>query len=295
MRYEGNIYRPPSEAYSYILQVTIGCSHNKCRFCSMYKDKKFCVRDTKEIFEDIDMARRAYDKIGRIFLADGDALCLSNRKLTAILDRISEKIPECQRISVYGSAHDVLRKTMTELIELKRRGVEMIYIGAESGNDRILKDMCKGVTRMQLIDAVKKIEATGIKASVTFISGIGGRAMWEKHAIDTGTMISEMNPSYVGLLTLMTESAAPLTGDISEGKFELLSGEEVVAETMLMLKHINIPESDDGHVCVFRSNHASNYVSLRGNLPNDKGKMMSKLRMAMENTGMLKDERFRML
>lgn len=292
MRYEGNIFRPPSEAYSYILQVTVGCSHNRCRFCSMYKDKKFHVRPIEDVLEDIDMARRAYSKIGRIFLADGDALCLSIDKLTRILDHIAEVVPECQRVSVYGSCKDVLRKTPEELELLRHKGIEIIYIGAESGSDKVLTDICKGVTSAQLIAAVQKIEAAGIKASVTFISGIGGRDMWQEHAIETGKVISEMNPSYVGLLTLMTEPLAPLTQDIIEGKFQLLSPEEVVAETMVLLKNVNLPENAK---CVFRSNHASNYISLSGDLPADKETMLAQLRLAMENTGMLKDERFRML
>lgn len=292
MRYEGNIFRPPSEAYSYILQVTVGCSHNRCRFCSMYKDKKFHVRPIEDVLQDIDLARRAYPVIERIFLADGDALCLSIDKLVRILDHIKRAIPECKRVSVYGSCKDVLRKTPEELRILKEKGIGIIYIGAESGSDKVLADMCKGVTRKELISAVRKIEDAGIEASVTFISGLGGTDLWKEHAVETGTMISEMNPSYVGLLTLMTEPLAPLTQDIIDGKFKLLSPEEVVAETMLLIKNINLPNDAK---CVFRSNHASNYISLKGDLPADKEKMLMQLHHAMENTGMLKDERFRML
>ena len=290
MRYEGDIYRPPSEAYSLLIQVTIGCSHNKCTFCSMFKDKRFRVRNVKEVIEDLEMARRTYRRVDRIFLCDGDALCLANSKLMVILEKIRELFPECQRVSVYGSAKDVLRKTPDELVELRENGIEMIYLGAESGSARVLEAINKGVTPQQLIDAVHKIEDSGIKASVTFISGLAGKAGWEEHAIETGRMISEMNASYVGLLTLMLDRRAPITGQIERGELELLSGEEVVAETYLMLKHANPTKP-----CVFRSNHASNYVSLRGDLPCDKEIMMAKLKMAMENTGMLKDERFRAL
>ena len=290
MRYEGDIYRPPSEAYSLLIQVTIGCSHNKCTFCSMFKDKRFRVRDVSEVIEDLEMARRTYRRVDRIFLCDGDALCLANSKLMVILEKIRELFPECQRVSVYGSAKDVLRKTPEELTELRENGIEMIYLGAESGSARVLEAVNKGVTPQQLIEAVHKIENNGIKASVTFISGLAGKAGWEDHAIETGKMISEMNASYVGLLTLMLDPRAPITGQIERGELELLSGEEVVAETYLMLKHANPTRP-----CVFRSNHASNYVSLRGDLPRDREMMMAKLKMAMENTGMLKDERFRAL
>lgn len=291
MRYEGNIFRPPSEAYSLILQVTIGCAHNACTFCSMFKDKTFRVRNVEEVLEDLDTARKRYRRVERIFLADGDALVLSNSKLMRIIDHINKLFPECERISVYGSPQDVLHKTPEELTELYENGVGIIYIGAESGSDKVLSDICKGATRAEIIEAVRKIEASGIKASVTFISGMGGRDGWEDHAIQTGTMISEMEPSYVGLLTLMVEPGVPLEADIRSGKFKVLTAEEVVAETLLMLKNIDVKN----RTCVFRSNHASNYVSLRGDLPKDKDKMIAMLRRAMEDHNMLKDERFRML
>ncbi|MCI9596718.1 MAG: radical SAM protein [Firmicutes bacterium] len=290
MRYEGMIYRPPSEAYSLILQVTIGCAHNKCTFCNMFREKNFRVRNLDEVLEDLDMARKQYSRVGRIFLADGDALVLSNNKLMRVLDHINKLFPECERVSIYGSPKDVLHKTPEELKELYDNGIGIIYIGAESGSDKVLKDICKGATRAELIEAVRKIEDSGIKASVTFISGMGGRDGWEDHAIQTGTMISEMEPSYVGLLTLMVEKDVPLYQDIQSGKFQLLSAEEIVAETLLMLKHTDVKRN-----CVFRSNHASNYVSLRGDLPKDKEKMMDLLRRAMKDHNMLKDERFRML
>ena len=290
MRYEGDIFRPPSEAYSLLVQVTIGCTHNKCTFCSMFKDKKFRVRDVQEVFEDLEDARRTYRYVERVFLCDGDALCLSNNRMLPILDKVRELFPECKRVNVYGNAKDVLHKTLDELKELREHGLEMVYLGAESGSDKVLQDICKGVNAEQLIEAVHKIEYAGIKASVTFISGLAGKAGWREHAIETGKMVSRMNASYVALLTLMLDSRAPITGQIQRGELELLSPEEVVAETYLMLEHMNPTKP-----CVFRSNHASNYLSLKGNLPQDKEKLMAKLRRAMEDTDMLKDERFRML
>ena len=139
MRYEGMIYRPPSEAYSYLLQVTVGCSHNKCTFCSMYKDKNFHIRQMDEIFEDIELARKYYPHVRKIFLCDGDALCLSTDKLLAILGKISETFPECERVGVYGSARDVNRKTDEELRKLKAAGMDIVYLGAESGSEKVLK------------------------------------------------------------------------------------------------------------------------------------------------------------
>lgn len=284
------IYRPPSEAYSLLVQITIGCSHNQCTFCSMFKDKIFRVRPIEEILENIDTARTYYSHVERVFLCDGDALCLSADKLLMILGYIRKKFPECQRINVYGSPKDVLQKTPQELAALCDAGMEMIYIGAESGSDKVLSDVKKGATRKEIIEAVRRIETAGIKASVTFISGLAGKEGWRDHAIETGTMISEMKPSYAALLTLMTEPGAPLTEDVKSGRFKLLSAEEVLAETALLLEHVELDKP-----CVFRSNHASNYLSLRGNLPEDKEKMLTLLQKAMADTGMLKDERFRAL
>jgi radical SAM superfamily enzyme len=186
--------------------------------------------------------------------------------------------------------HDSNQDTVDDLKELREHGMEMIYIGAESGSDQVLAAINKGVNAEQLIEAVHKIEYAGIKASVTFISGIAGKAGWREHAIETGKMVSRMNASYVALLTLMLDLRAPITQQIQNGELELLSPEEVVAETCLMLEHMNPTKP-----CVFRSNHASNYLSLKGDLPKDRDKLLAKLQRAMKDTGMLKDERFRML
>ena len=290
MRYEGNIYRPPSEAYSLIVQVTVGCTHNKCTFCSMYKDKKFHIRKLEDVLEDLAWARKAYPRVDRIFLCDGDALCLSNSRLLPILSYIKENFPECERVTVYGRANDALKKTDEELRELYEAGITMVYIGAESGSEKVLKDINKGETRQQIIDGVKKIEASGMMASVTFISGLAGRAGWREHAIETGKMISEMSPSYVALLTLLVDPSVPMAKDIESGKMELLSAEEVMAETLLMLQNTEVTKK-----CVFRSNHASNYLSLKGNLPDDREAMMDLIRKAMSDDRLLKDERFRAL
>lgn len=290
MRYVGDIYRPPSEAYSLLVQVTIGCSHNKCTFCNMYKAKQFKVRKPEEVLEDLAWARSHYNRVERIFLCDGDALCLANHKLLVILDYIMENFPECARVTTYGRATDVIRKTDEELRELKEHGLEMVYIGAESGSQKILDKVNKGETREELIEGVQRLEKAGIKTSVTFISGLAGPEDWEEHAIETGKMIAEMNASYVSLLTLMLQPPAPLLEDYQQGKFKLLSPEEVLAETCLMLQYARPSKP-----CVFRSNHASNYVSLRGNLPMDNESMIASLKRCMENRGLLKDERFRML
>ncbi|MCQ2554099.1 MAG: radical SAM protein [Clostridia bacterium] len=290
MRYYGAIYRPPSEAYSLLVQVTIGCAHNKCTFCNMFKAKNFRVRDINEVFEDLEDARVNYRKIDRIFLCDGDALCLSMNRLRPIYEKIRELFPECERVTTYGRASDILRKTDDELLELKKLGLTMVYMGAESGSDTVLKMVNKGETREELIEAVKKIERLGIKASVTFISGLAGPELMREHAVETGTMIREMNASYVSLLTLMLEEPAPIVKEVREGRFTLLTPLEVLEETCIILENAR-PEKE----CVFRSNHASNYVNLKGNLPYDNDKMIEQIKHYMKNTNLLKNEMFRML
>lgn len=290
IKYVGDVYRPPSEAYSLIVQATIGCTHNKCSFCKMFKEKRFQTRPTEDIIADFAWARKRYRSVPRIFLADANALCLKTDKLMPILTYIEETFPECERVTIYGRASDILRKTEDELRMLREHGLTMVYIGAESGSDKVLEMCHKGETRQQLIDAVKRIEKVGIKASVTFISGLAGKDGWEDHAIQTGTMITEMNASYVSLLTLLVDPQAPMYEDIQSGRLKLLTPQEVLAETHLMLENAN-PEK----TCIFRSNHASNYLSLKGDLPQDRDRFLAQIEAAMKNTGMLKDERFRLL
>jgi radical SAM superfamily enzyme YgiQ (UPF0313 family) len=290
MRYEGNIFRPPSEAYSLIVQVTIGCAHNDCTFCSMFKDKVFRVRPVSEVIEDLEEARRSYRAVRRIFLADGDALALSTDKLLVILNKIEELFPETERVGVYGSPQDILRKTPEELARLLAAGVGIIYIGAESGSDAVLKAVKKGASAAEITEAIRKIEDAGIEASVTFISGLAGADGWEDHAVMTGRMISESQPSYVGLLTLMLDPAAPIYDDVRVGLFKLLSPTGVIDETALLIEN-----TETDRDCVFRSNHASNYFSLKGTLPRDKARLLAELDTARRNEGLLKDERFRLL
>ncbi|MDD5922251.1 MAG: radical SAM protein [Eubacteriales bacterium] len=288
MRYEGDIYRPPSEAYSLLVQVTVGCTHNTCTFCSMFKDKRFHVRKIEEVLEDLEDARRRYRYIERMFLCDGDALCLKNEKLLVILDKIRELFPETRQVNIYGNAIDVNHKTDDELRELRDHGVRIVYIGAESGSDKVLKAVNKGSTRAEIIRAVQRIEAAGLKASVTFISGLAGKEGWEDHAVESGTMITEMNASYVALLTLIVDPRAPISQEIESGKLHLLTPIEVLQETKLLLEHAN-PEKS----CVFRSNHASNYVNLAGNLPEDRDGMIQALDRALADPSLLRSEYLR--
>lgn len=268
MKYEGIVYRPPSEAYSLIVQVTIGCAHNTCSFCNMYKNKKFRIRTLEEIYTDLLDARNQYSHVKRIFLADGDSLVLPIDKLRNILLKIKELFPECERVSAYATPKDILRKTKEELKELKSLGLGILYMGIESGSDTILREINKGVTASEIVKAGQKVKHSGIKISVTFISGIGGKDKWKENALESAKIINLINPDYVGLLTLMVEPNTKMNEQVKTGKFKLLNPEEVILETRELVKNIKVDN------CIFRSNHASNYFSLGGTFPEDKEKLI---------------------
>jgi radical SAM superfamily enzyme YgiQ (UPF0313 family) len=256
----------------------------------MYKDKQFRARDEDEIMRDFEDARRDYRYVRRVFLADGDALVLRTGTLIRILDKIASLFPECERTAVYGSPRDVLAKTPQELIELRKRGIGIIYIGAESGSDRILAAVNKGAARAEIIAAIRRAEDCGIASSVTFISGLGGTAGSEEHAAASGTLITEASPSYVGLLTLGIQPGTPLYEDTRAGRFHPLSPAETLKEMLALLEHAS-PQKE----CVFRSNHASNYIAVRGTLPRDKAAMTAALREAIQSNAPLREKRFRSL
>ena len=291
MRYEGALYRPPSEARSLIVQATIGCSHNGCTFCHMYKDKNFRVRPTEEILEDLERGREKFRKVhvDRIFIADGDALAIKNTELEKILEFIKDRFPECQRVGIYGSPKAILSKSNEELRRLKDLGLGIVYLGVESGSEKILKNINKGVSRDEMIQAGKRIVDVGIKLSITLISGIGGEELSEEHAIESAKLINQVQPDYVGLLTLIIEEEAPLYKDLESGKFKLLSPKDILLETRKMVENIELDR------CIFRSNHASNYVSLRGTLPQDKDLILKQIDEGLKLSGLEAKDAYRRL
>lgn len=272
MRYEGTIYRPPSEGRSLIIQATVGCTHNKCTFCPMYKDKKFHIRKFEDILDDLKEARCDYPYVERIFFADGDALCLATDKLLEILKAASALFPECRRIAVYSRASHILRKSDEELISLRNAGLGIVYIGAESGSEEVLLRVNKGETPQEILDGIQKAERLGIKASVTFISGLGGKELMYEHAEKTGKMIGQMGASYVGLLTLLPAPGTKMFQDTVDGRFIPLNKLEVEQELKLILENANCEKP-----CVFRSNHASNHLVLSGTLPQDRAVMIEQV------------------
>lgn len=278
IHYEGTIWRPPSEAGSLIVQATIGCAHNQCTFCTMYKDKKFRIRSVEEIKQDIAYAGKTYGRqIRKLFLADGDALSMPTQDLLSVIAYAKEQMPWLISISSYGTALDVIHKGENELKELKEAGLSMVYMGAESGDETILKEIRKGITKQQLIEAGKLLKQAEILNSLTLISGLGGRKFLKEHAINSAHLISEIKPEYLGFLTLMIEEEADLYKKIRAGEMELLQPEDVMEEMRLFLEHV------DSEGTVFRSNHASNYVMLKGTLNKDRDLMLAQVKKAEED------------
>lgn len=287
MRYYGSVYRPPSEAYSLIVQVTYGCSHNTCAFCGMYKEKRFALRPLAEVLEDFRLARQYYRNVGRIFLADGDALVRKVSDLVTILDTIRELFPECERVSSYASPTSLQIRTDEELQLLRDKGLTLLYMGLESGCDDVLKLMRKGHSSAEIVACGQKVKRNGIGLSVTAITGLGGPELMEAHAVDTAKALNAMNPEYIGILTLVVEEGTPLQDWVREGKFRLLTPAQVLQETKLMVENFDSPGS------IFRMNHASNYLSLKGTLNEDKEAMLSQIRQAEQHMETLRPEGWR--
>ncbi len=276
MKYEGVVYRPPSEAKSLIIQVTVGCAHNRCTFCSMYKDKQFRVRELSEIFEDLEFARKMYSVVKRVFLADGDALVISTDKLVAILDKINQLFPECERISSYATPQDIIRKSKDDLELLKSKGLLMIYMGIESGDDCLLKKIDKGACADDMARAGKKAKEAGLILSVTMISGLGSLKGSFAHATGCANLVNEIQPEYASFLTLMMEENTKLYEEYECGEFDILSPREVILEIRLFIENTNLEN------CVFRANHASNYIALAGTLSADKERLLKEIDEALK-------------
>ncbi|SDG80195.1 radical SAM protein [Desulfosporosinus hippei] len=277
MFYEGKIFRPPSEAKSVILQISVGCKHNACTFCTMYKDKSFRIKSRAEIKDILSVAQAQEPDAERVFLADGDAIAINTDLLTEILDELYQKFPHLKRVGIYGGPKDILAKSSEELAALKAHGLNIVYLGVESGNESILRSVCKGVTTDQMIAAGQRVRASGLTLSCTVITGLGGKALSHEHAIDTAHVISQIDPEYLGALTLMLEEDAPLAKAIKDGSFQVLSPFESLKELRTMLGNLKVSN------CIFRSNHASNYLSLRATLPDDRDELLRTLDSTINN------------
>ena len=277
MRYQGAVIRPPSEARSYILQVTFGCSHNGCAFCGTYLDKPFAARPAAEVIEDIAEAGRRMPQTRRVFLADGNAMVLSTRRLVTILDALDAALPELGRVSIYASARDLLDKSDDDLATLRRKKLRVVYLGLESGSDEVLRRVNKGITADEMIEGVAKAQRAGMRVSVIGLLGLGGTELSAEHAEATGRVVSAMDPRYLSLLTLMLVPDTELYRQAEAGRFTVPSPEELLTEMHRIITHL------DGLTgCLFRTNHASNYVSLAGTLSRDKAQLLATLDQARQ-------------
>ncbi|MGI6091677.1 MAG: B12-binding domain-containing radical SAM protein [Veillonellaceae bacterium] len=274
---EGPVFRPPSEANSFILRVTIGCSHNKCTYCNMYRTVRFRMRTMDEIVRQIERARPYASHIRRIFLADGNALMLATDKLLSILELLKKNFPKLQRVASYAGPLDILRKTPAEFDALYEAGLKLVYYGMESGDDETLAHVNKGVTAAQAIQAGQRITASNIKLSMMVILGLGGKLGSERHAANTAQAVNAIRPNMLSALTLMMYRGSELLAEFERGEFVLLPPDGIMVELYQMLNGIDLPP--DRH-CLFRSNHISNYVTLGGTLPRDKSRLLSEIKEA---------------
>ena len=282
--YDYPLYRPPSEADSMIFQVTLGCSFNKCSFCNMYRTKEYAERPWEEIVSEIDMAAKFYPDTRRVFLADGDALNLAKGRMISILDYLWEKFPKLQRISCYAMPKNILQKKDDELTELRNAGLDMLYVGIESGNDVVLKKVTKGASYKTILQAYQKAKRHGYIISCMVILGLGGKAYTQEHISDTARILSETYPDYVGALTLHLEDGIYQEFMDKFGEpFVPLDDLDVLDELERLISNLN-----PSRPVIFRANHASNVYSIGGTIPEDKEKLLDLIKRLKSHPDMLK-------
>ena len=289
MHYEGNCIRPPSEAYSILLQVTVGCSHNKCTFCGTYTGKRFRIKEDRIILSDILFASKYMKRQNRVFLMDGDALIIPQQRLMWILDRIREHLPWVRRVGAYANAKSIKMKSPEELIQLRKNGLGILYLGVETGDEELLKEIHKGTSAKHLINMGRKVRDADIKLSVTVLLGIAGRERSLEHARTTGELLSAMDPNYVGALTVMLIPGTPLHEDFTSGKFELPDERGFLLELREMIAHTNLSRG------LFFSNHASNYLPVKARLPKGKQQALDQIDGALRGDIGLRPEWMRAL
>ena len=289
MHYEGNIIRPPSEANSILLQVTVGCSRNKCTFCGTYKGERFRIKPDSVIMEDIAFAAQYCKRQRRVFLCDGDALIIPQKRLLKILKEIEKQLPWVTRVGLYANAKALNMKTVDELRELRSHGVGIAYMGLETGDDVTLKHINKGASAAHMIEMGKKAKQAGFKLSITVLLGIAGPERSQIHAHETGRVLSAIDPNYVGALSLMLIPGTPLFDDYEAGKFRLIEPREMLSELRTMIASTDLTSG------LFHANHASNYLPIRARFPKDKEATLQLIDDALEGKVPLKPEYLRAL
>lgn len=289
MDYQGIIIRPPSEANSIILQVTVGCSHNKCTFCGTYKGVRFTIKPESVVEQDIEFAARYCRRQRRVFLADGDALIIPQARLLKLLKTIQERLPWVTRVGVYGNAKSIRSKTLEELVALRGHGLGIVYMGLESGDDVTLKKIKKGVTVDTVVKMGRKTMEAGIKLSVTVLLGLAGPERSTEHAESTGRALSAMDPQYVGALSLMLLPNTPLWREYEDSRFKLIPPPDMLRELKVMIAHTDLSGG------LFYANHASNYLPIKARLPRDKEVVVGLIDKALRGEVALKPDWMRAL
>lgn len=281
------VFRPPSEAGSLIVQVTEGCSHNRCTFCSMYRSKRFRSRPLDEVRADVVEARRLLGpEVRRVFLADGDAMCLSARRLAHVLDALGEAFPRLARVGAYANALDVLRKDGDELADLRRRKLAVLYMGLESGDDAVLEEIEKGASSADVVDAVRRARAAGIATSVMVLVGIAGRARSLPHARRSAEAVNRMEPTHTALLTYTPTPDSPLFERVRRGEMELLAPLETLREIREFVAALRCRT-------VLSCNHASNHLPIQGRIPAARQDILRRLDAALAGRVTLRPEHLR--
>ncbi|MFB3926178.1 MAG: radical SAM protein [Syntrophales bacterium] len=290
MKYEGDIIRPPSEAGSLLLQITVGCSHNQCTFCRAYKKKRFRIKEFEEIEEDIREAAE-YPYPDKVFLCDGDALIVPQKKLVRILESIRKYLKGVERVGVYANAKSILKKTPDELAQLRELGLGIVYFGLETGSDELLIQIHKGADSRKMVAAGRRIKEAGIALSVTVLLGIGGTEKSIDHARETAKVLSEIDPDYVGALTVMVIPGTPLYEQYAAGTYRRPEPYDLIRELGCMIAGSNFTK------CLFTSNHASNYLAVRARLPQDKERVLAAIDGVLRSggRGMLRPDYLRRL
>lgn len=275
MDYQGNVIRPPSEANSIILQVTVGCSHNRCTFCGVYKGEKFRYKDAAVIDRDLDYAGQHLQRHSRLFLADGDVLSIPQHRLVPLFQKIRRKLPWIRRISLYGNSRGLQHKTVDDLLALKALGLHRVYLGLESGEDAVLASIRKGSTSAQMIAAAYKVRKAGIFLSVTVLLGIAGIQGSIRHAIATAGVLNHMAPNQIAALTVMPIPGTSLYDDMDRGKFQLPNELGVLQELKALVSHIELDKVQ------FQANHASNFLPIDCRLERDKAVTLTRIDQAL--------------
>ncbi|MDR3175830.1 MAG: radical SAM protein [Desulfovibrio sp.] len=287
--HQGFCFRPPSEAYSILFQATLGCSHNKCSFCSAFKEKRFAIKDRNIWEKDLKFAEKYCRGQTRLFVMDGDALIMPMRHWEWLLSNISERLPWVERVSTYGNAKGVALKSDEDLRRLREMGLSLIYYGIESGHPEVLKDIKKGSTPEKLVEQALRLKKAGFALSVTVILGLAGMDKSREHAIETGRVLSAIDPEYVGALSLMLSEDAPIYERVRSGELVLPEGLDFVQELGLMFANTRLSGG------WFMANHASNYLTIRAHLPEDREKTLQRINAALDGRISLRKEWMRAL